>query len=47
MGKFSSQEIESQYKLIKVFLFQPEKYKNAMDAIKKNITYFPLEIMKT
>ena len=38
MGKFSSQEIESQYNLIKMLLAEPEKYKEAIDAIKKNIT---------
>ena len=35
MGKFSSQEIESQYNLIKMFLAEPEKYIDAINAIKK------------
>ena len=33
MGKFSSQEIESQYNLIKMLLAEPEKYKDAIYAI--------------
>ena len=44
MGKFSSLEIESQYNLIKTLLSDPEKYKDAIDAIKKNIAYMPLEL---
>jgi len=46
MGKFSSQEIESQYNLIKVLLAEPEKYKDAINAIKKDIAYMPLELKK-
>ena len=46
MGKFSSQEIERQYNLIKKLLEQPEKYKEAIDAIKKDIAYMPLELKK-
>ena len=46
MGKFSSQEIESQYKLIKMLLAEPEKYKDAICAIKKDIAYMPLELKK-
>jgi len=44
MGKFSSQEIESQYNLIKMLLAEPEKYKEAIDAIKKDIAYMPIEL---
>ena len=44
MGEFSSQEIESQYNLIKMLLAEPEKYKDAIDAIKKDIAYMPIEI---
>ena len=44
MWKFSSQEIESQYNLIKMLLADPEKYKNAIDAIKKDIAYMPIEL---
>ncbi len=44
MGKFSSQEIESQYNLIRKLLAEPEKYKEAIDAIKKDIAYMPLEL---
>ena len=35
MGKFSSEEIESQYNLIKMLLAEPEKYNDAINAIKK------------
>ena len=44
MGKFSSQEIERQYNLIKMLLAEPEDYKDAIDAIKKNIDYMPIEL---
>ncbi len=46
MSKFSSQGIESQYNLIKTLLSNPEKYKDAIDAVKKDITYMPLELKK-
>ena len=46
MSKFSSQEIESQYNLIKTLLSDPEKYKDAINAIKKDIAYMPLELKK-
>ena len=45
-GKISSQEIESQYNLIKMLLADPEKYKDAIEAIKKDIAYMPLELKK-
>ena len=43
MEKFSSQEIQSQYNLIKMLLAEPEKYKDAIDAIKKDIFYMSIE----
>ena len=46
MGKFSSQEIESQYNLIKMLLAEPDKYKDAIEAIKKDISYMPIELKK-
>ena len=46
MAKFSSHEIESQYNLIKMLLSDPEKYKDAIDAIKEDITYMPVELKK-
>ena len=46
MGKFSSQEIESQYNLIRMLLAEPEKFKDAIDAIKKDIAYMPIELKK-
>ena len=39
MGKFSSEEIESQYNLIKMLLAEPEEYRDAINAIKKDIAY--------
>ena len=44
MGKFSSEEIESQYNLIKIILAEPEKYKDAINAIKKDIAYVSKEL---
>ena len=44
MGKFSPQEIESQYNLIKMLLAEPKKYKDAIDAIKKDIAYMPMKL---
>ena len=46
MGKFSSEEIESQYNLIKMLLAEPEKYRDAINAIKKDIAFMPLELKK-
>ena len=46
MPKFSSEEIESQYNLIKKLLAEPEKYLNAINAIKKDIAYMPIELRR-
>ena len=46
MGKFSSEEIESQYNLIKMLLAEPEKYRDAINANKKDIAYMPIELKK-
>ena len=46
MGKFSSEEIESQYNLIKMLLAEPEKYKDAINAIKIDFAYMPIELKK-
>ena len=46
MGKFSSEEIESQYNLIKMLLAEPEKYRDAINAIKKDIAYMSVELKK-
>ena len=46
MGNFSSEEIESQYNLIKMLLAEPKKYRDAINAIKKDIAYMPLELKK-
>ncbi len=44
MGKFSSEEIERQYNLIKMLLAEPEKYRDAINAIKKDIALMPIEL---
>ena len=46
MGKFSSEEIESQYNLIKMLLAESEKYRDAFNAIKKDIAYMPIKLKK-
>ena len=46
MEKFSSEEIEIQYNLIKMLLAEPEKYRDAINAIKKEIAYMPIELKK-
>ena len=46
MGKFSSQEIESIYNLIKKLLAEPQKYLDAIDSIKKEIAYIPIELKR-
>ena len=46
MGKFSSEEIESQYNFIKMRIDEPEKYTDAINAIKKDIAYMPIELKK-
>ena len=46
MGKFSSEDIESQYNLIKMLLAEPEKYRDAINAIKKDFAYMPIELKK-
>ena len=46
MGEFSSEEIESQYNLIKMLLAEPEKYRDAINAIRKDIEYMPIELKK-
>ena len=44
MGKFSYEEIESQSYLIKMLLAEPEKYRDDIKAIKKDIAYMPIEL---
>ena len=46
MERFSSEEIESQYNLIKMLLAEPEKYRDAINAIKKDLAYMPVELKK-
>ena len=46
MGKFSSEEIESQYNLIKMLLAEPEKYRDGIIAIRKDIAYMPAKLKK-
>ena len=47
MGKFSSEEIESQYNLIKMLLAEPEKYRDTINPIKKDFAYIPINFKKT
>ena len=44
MANFSSKEIESQYNLIKILLSDKKKYSEAIKAIKKDISYMPIEL---
>ena len=46
MRKFSSEEIENQYNLIKMLLAEPEKYRDAINAIKKDIANMSIELKK-
>ena len=46
MANFSNIEIESQDNLIKIILSDKTKYKEAIETIKKNILYLPLELKK-
>ena len=46
MEIFSSEEIESQYNLIKMLLAEHEKYRDAISAIKKEIAYVPIQLKK-
>ena len=46
MGKFSSKDIECQYNLIKILLSYSKKYKEVLEAIKKDIAYMPKELKK-
>ena len=44
MANFSSKEIESQYNLIKILLSDKKKYSEAIKAIKKDLSYMPIEL---
>ncbi len=44
MANFSSKEIESQYNLIKILLSDKKKYSEAIKAIKKDLSYRPIEL---
>jgi len=45
-GKIS-EEIDSQYNLIKMLLAEPEKYRDTINAIKKDFAYIPINFKKT
>ena len=47
IGKFSSQEIESEYNWIKMLLVEPEKYRNAINATSNEISLMTIELEKT
>ena len=44
MANFSSKEIESQYNLIKILLSDKKKFSEAIKAIKKDLSYMPIEL---
>ena len=46
MGKFSSEEIESQYNLIKILLAEIEKYRDVLYEVKSDITFMPIKYKK-
>ena len=46
MGKFSSEEIESQNNIIKMLLKEPENYRDNFNAKKKDIEYMLVELKK-
>jgi hypothetical protein len=46
MEKFSSEEIESQYNLVKMLLAELEKFRDVINAIKKDIAYMIVELKK-
>ena len=46
MANFSSKEIESPYNLIEILLSNKKKYIKALEAIKKDISFMSLELMK-
>ena len=46
MVKFSSEEIYSQYNLIQILFAETEKFRDAINAIKKGIAYMPIELKK-
>ena len=46
MANFSSKEIESQYNLIKLLLSDKKKYSEAIESIKGDISYMPIELKK-
>ena len=46
MANFSSKKIDNPYNLIKILLSNKTKYKKAFDAINKDISYMPLELIK-
>ena len=43
MGKFSSEEIEIKYNYINAFSWT-WKYRDAINALKKDIAYMPIEL---
>ncbi len=46
MVKISHKEIESQYNLIKMLLTRPDKYRDVINVIKKDLEYMTLELKK-
>ena len=46
MANFSSKEIESQHNLIKMLLSDKTKYADAIELVKKDISYIPIKLKK-
>ena len=46
MRKIFSQDIESQYKLVKMFLAEPEKFVEVINKINYHIASIPKELKK-
>ena len=47
MGEFSTQEIDSQYILIKMVSVESEKYRDIINGIMEDTAYMPFEIKVT
>ena len=45
-GKIFSEEIGIKFNFIKIILSEPEKYKDAINALNKDITYTLIELKK-
>ena len=46
MAKFSPKDIERQYNLIKMLLSDSKNYKKALEVMREDIPYLPMEFKK-